>query len=117
MKKIVLVWNYPYVRVSLGKLVLKNKFKGYCELLNQYFLDNEMDWHISLDTTHGDIDQLIKEKHDMIMFLPGGETEYWSYKQELKKSQSAIYYLTEMEFYSKDLSRLIKSISGGDIKK
>lgn len=111
MRKIVFIWSFPHVAgVPWEEVIVKKRAKKYCEQLNEYFMNDEMDWQASLDTTYGDLDSLLKSDYEMFLFAPGGEKRFWSYKKELEKSGIFSYYLTEMELYNGDIARLVKAM-------
>lgn len=110
-KKIVFIWNFPRVLgISIVELLSKRRVETYCKTLNEYFAEHEMDCQVFLDDTCGDIDELLKEEYAMFLFLPGGETRFWAYRKEIEKSNIPVYYLTEMELYQNDISKVIGRI-------
>lgn len=109
MRKIIFVWNFPNLAgVPLNQMIFKGRYKKYCKTLNEYFVKQDMDFTVEMDTTFGDLDKLIKEEYDVFMFISGGQTKFFMYKEQLEKSKSLVYYLSETELYNSDISKFIK---------
>lgn len=115
MKKIVFVCNSPKIAgISSEFIFYKNRIKKYCDSLRQYFIDENLDYMVEVDTSQGEIDKLIKENYDVFIFIEGMKKRFWLYSEEIKKMDSSIYYINDTELYENDISKFIKWLNLSD---
>lgn len=108
MKNIVFVFCYSKFSLSNPPeyFLYKNKVKKYCEILNNYFVQNKMDYNISLDDTLGDNEQLIAKNYDGYIFLEPCKTRNILEKYLLEKIDDKIFYITVNQMLNKNIDIL-----------
>lgn len=115
MKKIIFVCNSPKIAgLSSEFIFYKNRVKKYCDSLRQYFIDENLDYMIEVDTSQGDIDKLIKDKYEVFIFIEGMKKRFWLYSEEIKKIDNLIYYIKDAELYENDISKFVKWLNSSD---
>ncbi|NEX01471.1 hypothetical protein SAMN04487829_1064 [Pseudobutyrivibrio sp. NOR37] len=106
MEKIILIWNYPhFFGVPIISMIYKKKYKRFVQCANQKLKEFEIE--MVLDDTFGDIEVLLKNQYKMIVFIPGCETKYWMWMDDLKKTMIPSLIFTESEMYNADISRVL----------
>lgn len=110
MKNIVFVFCYSKFSLSNPPeyFLYKNKVKKYCEILNNYFVQNKMDYNISLDDTLGDNEQLIAKNYDAYIYLQAAKTRNIFDRKLMKQIEGKIYYITDMELVGNDINKFVK---------
>ncbi|MCR4694347.1 MAG: hypothetical protein K5773_03370 [Pseudobutyrivibrio sp.] len=106
MERILLIWTYPhYFGVPIVSMFNKKKYKKFVQSANQKL--NDFGIEMELDDTFGDIEELLKQQYKMIAFIPGCESKYWMWMDELKKAMIPLHFFTESEMYNNDISKVL----------
>lgn len=112
MKKAVLVWEMPMVvgtpsSPAMYLLYHKSAVK-YMQKFNRFCEEKGVDWEISLDETHGDVEKLLQKEIDLLIFAPGRKSRSFIYNKELKETKIPIYVLEEQEYRNGEVEKLLK---------
>lgn len=116
MKTAIFIWSIPKVLGAPGGIDMfsKKRAEYICTILNEYFSDNEMQWKVILDDTWADIDVISKKGADLLLIAPGGKGRFFIHRRSLIQSKAQIYYLDSLEYYNRDISKIIQFIKDSD---
>lgn len=102
MKKAVLIWEMPLILGTpsnpISHILYHKTAERYVERFTRFCKENSLDWCIILDETHGDVEELLQNEIDMLVFAPGRRSRSFVYNKELKETSVPIYMLTEEEY-------------------
>lgn len=115
MKKIIFIWQVPFVSgVPYGPLIyliFVSKAKKYVKFLEETLKSISLEWKIYMDDTAADMEGLKQKEADLYIVVPEGSTRGQMYLCELDKCNVPIYYLSSDEYGKNNTEKIIDFIS------
>lgn len=115
MNKIIFVEGIPLkgvVSIIIQKCMIGKKCNFYRQKLNEYFIENNMDWEMeSAGSLEGDLTNLFKTECALFVFVSGGQQRFIGYRSEIESNNAKKCYLTETELYTADIRPVLKCIA------
>lgn len=116
MKKAVLVWEMPMVMGTPSSpvmyLLYYKSAEKYMERFNRFCEEKGVDYEINLDETHGDVEKLLQDEIDLLIFAPGRKFRSFIYNKELRETQIPVYVLEEQEYRNGKVEKLLEKLKG-----
>lgn len=115
MKKAVFVYQIPVVPgvpyAPILSAAYSTQAKKYLKVLETKLIELNMDWQIVLDDSSADLNVILSEDNDLLIFPPGAKTRCWMYKKQLEKSGKALYFLEAEDYQNKAVNKLVNFTS------
>lgn len=109
MKKAVLIWEMPMIPGTPSNSILyilyRKTAERYVERFTRFCKENNLDWSMTLDETHGDVEKLLQNQIDILIFAPGRRSRSFVYNKELNQTSVPVYTLTEEEYQSGEFEK------------